>query len=143
MSSFGNFLYVNGLKKKDVASFLGVSSAFITQICSGKRPLPDEKLALIKANKAWDSSMLESRPDSTSPGLSFPTMFARQESHADAFSSIGEGAGYIRRLLEENEELREENRRLSDENAVLRYQLCHKGESDAETAGPSFSASAV
>lgn len=59
MTPFAKFLSVNGLKRKDIAFFLGVSGAFITQIASGDRPLPDEKLAMIKANTyGWDVSML-------------------------------------------------------------------------------------
>lgn len=60
MDSFAKFLSVNGLKKKDIAAFLGVSNAFITQLCNGTRTLPADKLALIKANNEWDSSMLKS-----------------------------------------------------------------------------------
>lgn len=59
MTPFAKFLSVNGLKRKDIAAFLGVSGAFITQISSGDRPLPEEKLAMIKANAyGWDVSML-------------------------------------------------------------------------------------
>lgn len=59
MTPFAKFMTINGLKRKDVASFLGVSGAFITQISSGMRNLPDEKLAAIKANAyGWDISML-------------------------------------------------------------------------------------
>ena len=57
MDAFNNFLTINKLKKGEIASFLGVSRAFITQICSGQRKLPDDKLALITANKDWDTSM--------------------------------------------------------------------------------------
>jgi transcriptional regulator with XRE-family HTH domain len=60
MSDFVNFLKVNGLKRKEIAAYLGVSGAFITQICNGTRSLPAEKLALIKQNPHnWDFSMLE------------------------------------------------------------------------------------
>lgn len=59
MVAFANFMKVNGLKRKDIASFLGVSGAFITQISRGDRPLPEDKLAMIKANAyGWDTSML-------------------------------------------------------------------------------------
>ena len=58
MDKFGKFMTVNGLKRKDLASYLDVSGAFITQIKKGERPLPPEKLAMIQANKAWDSTML-------------------------------------------------------------------------------------
>lgn len=59
MTNFAKFLSANGLKRKDIAAYLGVSGAFITQISSGDRPLPEEKLAIIKANAyGWDVSML-------------------------------------------------------------------------------------
>lgn len=62
MTPFAKFLSINGLKRKDIATFLGVSGAFITQISSGARKLPDEKLAIIKANAyGWDTSMLEDK----------------------------------------------------------------------------------
>lgn len=72
MTTFAKFLNVNGLKRKDIAAFLGVSGAFITQISSGDRPLPVEKLALIKANaNNWDISMFEESqtPQSESQAL--------------------------------------------------------------------------
>lgn len=59
MTNFAKFLSHNGLKRKDIASFLGVSGAFISQISAGTRSLPIEKLAQIKANPfGWDTSML-------------------------------------------------------------------------------------
>lgn len=69
MTDFQRFIEVNGLLKKELAEYLGVSGAFISQICNGKRTLPVAKLALIKANtKNWDISMLnqESSPISNS-----------------------------------------------------------------------------
>lgn len=59
MNCFMAFLKVNKLKQKDMAEFLGITPQFMSQICKGLRPLPNEKLALIKANKSgWDISML-------------------------------------------------------------------------------------
>ena len=59
MTPFAKFMSINNLKRKDIASFLGVSGAFITQISSGDRPLPEEKLAMILTNAYnWDTSML-------------------------------------------------------------------------------------
>ena len=59
MTPFAKFMSINNLKRKDIAFFLGVSGAFITQISSGDRPLPEDKLAMIKANAYnWDISML-------------------------------------------------------------------------------------
>jgi DNA-binding transcriptional regulator YdaS (Cro superfamily) len=57
MDGFGKFLATNGLKKKEIASYLEVSPAFVTQLCAGSRQIPADKLAKIKANKAWDTSM--------------------------------------------------------------------------------------
>lgn len=71
MTAFAKFMSINNLKRKDIASFLGVSGAFITQISSGDRPLPEEKLATILANAyGWDTSMLT---ESKSPEVSNPT----------------------------------------------------------------------
>lgn len=57
--NFQEFISKNNLKKIEVAAFLGVSSAFITQIVQGIRDIPSDKLALIKANdRNWDISML-------------------------------------------------------------------------------------
>lgn len=124
MNNFAKFLSVNDLKRKDIASFLGVSGAFITQITSGDRPLPDEKLAMIKANAfGWDVSML------TQPK-----------------NSMGEQPtsdnGYIRRLKEELDEVKAERDALLQEIAVLKYQLAQKG-GIAPSAGDSLSASAI
>lgn len=56
--NFNKFLTDNHLKKSEIALFLGVSNAFITQLCSGARKLPNDKLALIIGKKEWDSSAL-------------------------------------------------------------------------------------
>lgn len=71
MTPFAKFMSINNLKRKDIASFLGVSGAFITQISSGDRPLPEEKLAMILTNAyKWDTSML-TEPEH--PEVSNPT----------------------------------------------------------------------
>ena len=69
MNTFVKFLKTNNLKKGQIATFLGVSNAFITQLCSGKRNIPSEKLALIIANLNWDTSMLTEpeHPDVSNP----------------------------------------------------------------------------
>ena len=65
MDAFNKFLSVNGLKKGEVASFLGVSSAFVTQVSTGKSKLSPAKIKLIKGNQKWDTSMF----GVVSPGL--------------------------------------------------------------------------
>lgn len=57
-TDFELFITNNKLKKKDIARYLGVSSAFITALCSGARPVPMDKIDLIKSNPKWDTSML-------------------------------------------------------------------------------------
>ena len=60
MTDFQRFIEVNNLVKKEVANFLNVSAAFVTQICAGTRKLPVEKLTLIKENtRGWDVSMFD------------------------------------------------------------------------------------
>jgi hypothetical protein len=71
MTPFAKFMSINNLKRKDIAFFLGVSGAFITQISSGDRTLPEEKLAMILTNAyGWDTSML-TEPEH--PEVSNPT----------------------------------------------------------------------
>lgn len=66
MCAFDKFLKTNNLKKMQIAAFLGVTNAFITQLCSGKRRLPSDKLALIIANPhGWDVSLL-TQPETSS-----------------------------------------------------------------------------
>lgn len=61
MTDFSNFLAVNGLKRQEIADYLGVSGAFVSQVTAGNRPLPEDKLAKIKQNtNGWDVSMLTS-----------------------------------------------------------------------------------
>lgn len=56
-SVFQIFILKNKLRKTEIAQYLGVSNAFITQLAQGLRSVPNEKIALIKANKQWDTSM--------------------------------------------------------------------------------------
>lgn len=57
MSVFEEFIKINKLKKKDIAEYLNVSAAFITQLVQGSRSVPEDSIALIKANDKWDTSM--------------------------------------------------------------------------------------
>lgn len=112
MSEFAKFMSINGLKRKEIASFLGVSGAFITQIASGDRPLPDDKLAKIKANAfGWDVSMLSQRR-----GLNLMSGINLRPGHAplvDATSAIHQAVkneekilvGYLERKIEDKDRL--------------------------------------
>ena len=72
-TAFEEFIHANNLKKGELASFLDVSPAFITQLVQGTRKLPDSKLALIKARGEWDYSML------SNPGASLPDVGRRTD----------------------------------------------------------------
>lgn len=104
MCTFDKFLKVNHLKKMQIAAFLGVTNAFVTQLCSGKRKLPSDKLALIIANShGWDVSMLTSEPEKVSfdPQMEdllsvYKRMYASEEKTL---------IGYLQRKVEDQESL--------------------------------------
>lgn len=59
------FMEKNNLQKQELASYLGVSNAFISQVCKGKAKLSPERLAQLKENGSWDTSMLFDGPSAT------------------------------------------------------------------------------
>ena len=121
MSDFAKFMKINGLKRKDIASFLGVSGAFITQISSGDRPLPDEKLAMIMENaNFWDVSMLIKQKPAPS-----------QNNPADDAL-----VDYLQRKVEDQESL---IRELYQQIGMLeaKLDLARKGEIASDVAGSS------
>lgn len=61
MNDFEIFIEKNKIKKKDLALFIGTSAAFVTQLVKGERMLSDDKLALIKARKEWDTTMFDEK----------------------------------------------------------------------------------
>ena len=67
MTNFEMFITLNNLKKKDIAEYLGVSPAFITQLVQGLRDVPGDKMALIKANTTWNTSMLTGEGEMIKP----------------------------------------------------------------------------
>jgi transcriptional regulator with XRE-family HTH domain len=58
MTDFKGFRDANKLTQVTIAEYLGCGQAFISQIESGFRPLPQEHFDKILANKDWDSSAL-------------------------------------------------------------------------------------
>lgn len=138
MSNFAKFLKVNGLKRKDIASFLGVSGAFITQISSGDRPLPEEKLAMIKANDlGWDISMLIPEQEH------YDAMMKKTLSVYKRFYSSDDNSliGYLQRQVEDKDRLIQN---LYQQIGMLeaKLDLARKGEIASGAAG-SLSADAV
>lgn len=138
MSDFAKFLKVNGLKRKDIASFLGVSGAFITQISSGDRPLPEEKLAMIKANDfGWDISMLTPGHEHYDPQREKLLAVYKRMYPSDDNSLIG----YLQRQVEDKDRLiqnlYQQIGMLEAKNQMLEEQLeqARKGETASIVTG--------
>lgn len=53
------FLYTNGLSKKEVAAFLGVTPQAVSQMASGKMKVPGRAFAALVGNdRGWDTAAL-------------------------------------------------------------------------------------
>ncbi len=85
MTDFEAFIKANNLRKKDIAEFLKVSNAFVTQLCSGERTLPPQKFALIKSNnKGWDVSMLKEENPETAEEKPIDSIYRELLNEKDA-----------------------------------------------------------
>lgn len=113
MSDFEIFMKNNKLKQSDLADYLKVSQAYISQIKRGLRSLPDDTLAYIKANKSWDTSMLREGGSRISVG----NVTARASGNGSVATSIGCGAQDPR--TDEVAELRRQIDELKAQNARL------------------------
>ena len=130
------FLKANNLKQRELASFLSVTEAAISNVVKGKSEFSKENLIKILNNPyKWDVSMLtENQPE-------IPT-----EEKPMVSNSLLE---YLQRKIAELEgkidKLNEEKMDLLQENAVLRYEntMLSPRKGDVEDAGSSLSASAV
>lgn len=123
------FLQVNGLKQRELAQYLGVTEAAISNVVKGKSYFSEENLIkILKNNRGWDTSMLTSNqpevPAEEKPTTENPLL------------------EYLQRKIEQLEREKEE---LLQENAVLRYEntMLSPRKGDAEDAGSSLSADAV
>ena len=68
---FEKFLRTNGLAGKEVAHFLDVSDAFISQLRQGKVDLPSDKMMKLKqSGNNWDLSMFPNKPETREHSLS-------------------------------------------------------------------------
>lgn len=136
MDRFAKFLSVNKLKKKEIAAYLGVSNAFITQLCNGSRTLPADKLALIKANKEWDTSMLTPKSKFiVADGLLEGVGLAREKSAEELLVS------YLQdKIADQDRVIRELYKEIGMLQAKL--DLARKGETASDATG-SFDADAV
>lgn len=131
MDRFAKFLSVNKLKKKEIAAYLGVSNAFITQLCNGSRTLPADKLALIKANEEWDTSMLTPKSKYfVAEGLLEGVGLAREKSAEELLVS------YLQDKIADQDKL---IRELYKEIGMLqaKLDLARKGETALDATGSS------
>lgn len=113
MSDFEIFMKNNKLKQSDLADYLKVSQAYISQIKRGLRGLPDDTLAYIKANKSWDTSMLREGGSRINVG----NVTARASGNGSVATSIGCGSPEHR--TDEVAELRRQIDELKAQNARL------------------------
>lgn len=113
MTDFQIFLKTNNLKLKDLIDYLGVSSAYLSQVKQGSRGLSESKIALLKQNKSWDTSMLEAGGSRISVG----NVTARASGNGSVATSIGCGSPEHR--TEEVAELRRQIDELKAQNARL------------------------
>lgn len=131
MDRFAKFLSVNKLKKKEIAAYLGVSNAFITQLCNGSRTLPADKLALIKANEEWDTSMLTPKSKYiVADGLLEGVGLAREKSAEELLVS------YLQdKIADQDRVIRELYKEIGMLQAKL--DLARKGETASDATGSS------
>lgn len=123
------FLQVNGLKQRELAQYLNVTEAAISNVVKGKSYFSEENLIkILKNDRSWDTSMLTSNQPEV-PAEEKPT-------------SENPLLEYLQRKIEQLEREKEE---LLQENAVLKYEnmMLTPRKGDAEDAAGSLSADAV
>ena len=104
------FISANKIKKQDLAAYLGISNAFVTQLCNGARPLPGDKLALLKQNPyGWDTTAL------TSPA---PTISTKVSGNGKANVQVGDN-----NHMDSDTELKMKVAVLEKENELLKEQI--------------------
>ena len=130
------FLKANNLKQRELARYLGVTEAAISNVVKGKSDFSNENLIKIANNPHdWDTSMLTNHQ---------PEVTTEEKPAAESLlleylqKKVAELEGKIEKLNNEKAELLQENAVLRYENTML---TPRKG--DAEDAGNSLSADVV
>ena len=130
MSNFEKFLKDNKIRKQDIAVFLGVSKAFITQLSQGTRKLPEDKYSLIKANEAWDCSALDIKDNS---GILINSSTISGDVHQDNRKYFSDSPDVLRAQIEQLERLIEEKEeRLKEKDAQIKEKDAQIKEKDAQ-----------
>lgn len=84
------FFSVNGLKRRELAAYIGVSQPFMTNIVQGTSAISDERLDMVVNNdKGWDVDVLfkEPEPAPTDPSL-FPEGATNEPKASDALRTV-------------------------------------------------------
>lgn len=128
-----DFLKANGLKQRELATYLEITEAAVSNVVKGKSDFSKENLIKILNNPyGWDTSMLVDQPEAPAPEQS---------------ASNNSLLEYLQRKIAELEskvdKLNEEKMDLLQENAVLRYEnsMLTPRKGDAEDVAGSLSAS--
>lgn len=105
----------NGLTKKQLASYLGVSDVFIGKVCSGDYKLPDKHVVkLVDNDQGWETAaLLKLEEDEVSvPAGDIPRLFANKEGMElmgeikDTLKSVAEAqASVIAELKRKDEQI--------------------------------------
>lgn len=62
-ADLSRFLYENGISRKEIAEYLGVSSQFVSMVCNGKCQLSGRLYNLIVNNdRGWNTDCLSAEP---------------------------------------------------------------------------------
>ena len=136
MTDFQRFIEANNLRKKEIAAFLGVSNAFITQLCDGSKRIPPQKLALIKANdEGWDISMFESRPTQSVGDNNSGVVINGGSNHGsiDNRHYYSDSPDVLRAQIDLlDERIREKEERLKEKDAQIKEKDAQIKEKDAQ-----------
>lgn len=124
MTDFEKFIKSNNVLKKDIAKYLGISNAFVTQLCDGRRSIPNDKVALLKQNPyGWDTTMLEQSPAINTRVSGNGSANVQVGSNNKLVQDSSDLKVQIAVLEKENELLREQRELLLEQNDFLKTLL--------------------
>ena len=132
MTEFEIFIKQNRILKKDIAEYIGVSNAFISQVCAGKRALPAAKIALIKANnKGWDTSMLNGNRNVINSGIIVKGNNTGSPIHQDNRQYFSDSPDVLRaqidmldeRIKEKDAQIKEKDAQIKEKDAQIKQLL--------------------
>lgn len=126
MADFERFLKDNNLKKIDIADYLQVSKAFITQLCNGSRRLPPEKFALLQA-KGWDTTaLLESDQPYDNSNSGNVTRIGNISGVTNSPTSVnnngggGESAELMRVIAQQTEQIKAQHEQIQNLTEIIK-----------------------